>query len=113
MRICEIEDELRKLEVEQEEADECMMKLLHNEEDTCQVLQGYIRTTVDELGDFHTDAQLTQLLEEKFHLLKCAQHDCDTLVTELYEDQKKLKERCTTTLTELEDEKQLLEVIPV
>jgi len=113
IRICEIQDELHKIKIEQEEADECFCKLKREEEQIYEDLSNCLRRLSLDFEACHYDAQLSNLVEEKYRLLLTAIRNCGDSIDELHEDHKKTISMCDSKIDDLEQEQQLLEVIPI
>jgi len=113
IRICEIEEEIRKIEAEQEEAEKCAKKFLRMGEDLCEAMQNYLSSISQEFEVCYGNQRMTYIVEEGYSLSLKALRECDYFISDLKADEKAVINECCSKLDELEQEKQVLEVIPV
>lgn len=111
MRIDEIQKEIRKIEMEQEEAESCIKKLGKDEEDTCEELRNYLSEVRHEFEVWHGDPIMTTLIEEKHSLLLKAERDCGDFINSLCESQKQIGNKCEADIETLRQELQRLEMM--
>jgi len=113
VRICEIEDEILKIQREQEETEQCLSKRQREEKHSHEDVRDSLRRIAREFEACHYDRQLISLVEEKYRLLLNAERDCGDFVIELGKEQERLKLKCESDIEDLEQEKQILEVMPI
>jgi hypothetical protein len=112
-RVYEIQTEIRKIEDEQEEAEICIKKQIHECKDLHESIKICLSMASVELEACRGDSQIANLVEEKHSLLLAALNDCDGVITCFEEEQRYMKNKCETDIEELEREQQLLEVMSI
>jgi len=112
IRICEIEDEIRKIETDSDEAEECANMSLNDVEEIYEATQNCLRMYSSEFEACQDDPYLTNLVEERYNLMLKACRECDDFITELETEKKYMKQTCRTNIEALEQEKHMLEVMP-
>jgi len=113
VRICEIEDEIRKKEQEQDEAEECSKKCLCISEDIHKMMQTYLSNISHEFEACHGNQNMTYIAEEGYALSLRALRECDHFISDLTAEEIAIKSNCCSDIEELEQEKQVLEVMPI
>jgi len=113
VRICEIQNEIQKVEREQEDAELCSKQLMHKNNDICDDLEDQLKLLRSEFEDCHGDSYLTGLVEEKYSLLLRAIRECDEFTADLEKERKDCNTKCSADIEALEQEIQRLEVMPI
>jgi len=113
VRICEIQEEIRKIEEDQDEAEKCIKKFIHECENIYEDTQNSLRMMCVEFEACLGDAHMINLVEERYKLLLQVQCDSDNFVADIKKEQIEIKTKCRSVLEELEREKQRLEVMPI
>jgi len=111
LRQNEILEEIRKIEMEQEEIDDCIKKLHHDEDDIYDELQGWLWGMSNEFEMCYGDQHLTAILEERNVLLQRAISGCDDFKDGLTEARRNIRRKCESDIDDLKDELRRLELV--
>jgi len=107
-RIDEINAEIRKIQIEQEETEELIKKLLQEEDKICEELRSSLSGIGSEFEDCNENQRLTALVEGRFNMLISAERASGELIEDLHETRKKVEITCKEDIEALERELLLL-----
>ena len=111
IRINEILEEIRKIEMEREEAELYFKKCHSKENDRYEKLRSFFGNIRNDYEFCYGDVQLTNLTEEYHNMLLSAERGYSDAVDDLNEAQRNMNAKCESDIEELKQEMQRLEMM--
>lgn len=111
IRTNEILKEIRKIEVDREEAELYYKELLFEEKDAYEDLCGFLRELRNDYEFCYGDMQLTNLTEEYHNMLLSAERECSDAIDDIHVERRRVDAKCESDIEELRQEIKRLEMM--